>query len=287
MYVCFSEITSEMERFKLKVIFIVITIVVFINRNKIQNYLKYNWKVKDDVLMLTPHEIRILTRDRAPRTCPIVLPSYKLIFFYNQKSASTYWRYLLHYIQNISTVRKPFILQDPKKSGFTFLRDFNATEITYMMYSKNWTKATFVREPRERLLSLYLDKVVRSPFTQKLCRVNISSFEELLKVIKTCKRNSHWESQVRAPLHFYKEMMIGKFGNISKFTKALLTKIGAWNSKVETWLKSDELSQRYRNHTVGTANKLHLFYNRHLENEIFQMYIWDYKVFGFKQHYIT
>ncbi|CAC5376208.1 unnamed protein product [Mytilus coruscus] len=254
--------------------------------NKIQSFFKYNWKVKPVIPMLTTNDIKILIRNREPRTCPVVVPSYKLIFFYNQKSAATYWKYLLHYIQNISTVREPHILQDPVKSGFTFLRDFNATEITYMMYSKTWTKATFVREPRERLLSAYLDKVVKQNFFQRRCNKNISSLGEFLKVIKTCK-NSHWESQVRAPLHFYKDMMIGKFENISKFTKALLTKIGAWNTKVEKWLQSDELSLRYRIHSVGGANKLHLFYNRNLENEIFDMYSLDYKVFGFKQDYIT
>ena len=50
---------------------------------------------------------------------------------------------------------------DPRINGLKRLRrkDFSPENITTMLLSPEWTRAVFVRDPKERFLSAYLDKV--------------------------------------------------------------------------------------------------------------------------------
>lgn len=117
---------------------------------------------------------------------------------------------------------------------------FNDCNITAMMQSNQWVKAAFVREPRERILSSYLDKGQYKHVMNELCRINRQvSFYEFLEIIKRCKEG-HWVQKVRAPKHFYKQMMIGKFSEISSFTERLLKRIGASNETVVYWITSSK-----------------------------------------------
>ena len=156
---------------------------------------------------------------------PIVVAKYKLFFFYNEKSGCSYWKRLLQYIQNITNTNQ---IHSPASNKLSYLRNFNTQTIAsiYMMYDKSWIKAAFVREPRERILSAYLNKVVDENALIEFCNEYSKTFTGFLKVIKTCQ-NIHWNSQVRAPVHFYKNMIIGKMEHIFEFTELLLKKIGA------------------------------------------------------------
>ncbi|CAG2202518.1 unnamed protein product [Mytilus edulis] len=167
---------------------------------------------------------------------PIVVPKYKLIFFWSAKSACTYWKRLMQLIQGINRT----ILHDPR-SGLKTLDMFSNCKIMEMMNNEQWVKAAFVREPRERILSSYLDKGQYRHVMNEVCRINRTvSFNEFLEIIKHCK-NSHWDNQCRVPEYFYKQMMVGKFSEISSFTERLLKRIGAWNETVEHWLNSSKI----------------------------------------------
>ncbi|CAG2202540.1 CHST9 [Mytilus edulis] len=125
---------------------------------------------------------------------PIVVPKYKLIFFWSAKSACTYWKRLMQFIQGINKT----ILHDPR-SGLKNLNMFNKCTIMEMMHDEQWLKAVFVREPRERILSSYLDKGQHRHVMYEVCKINRTvSFNEFLEIIKHCK-NSHWDNQCRVP----------------------------------------------------------------------------------------
>ncbi|CAG2237095.1 CHST9 [Mytilus edulis] len=112
---------------------------------------------------------------------PIVVPKYKLIFFWNEKSACTYWKKLFQFIQGINNTEV-----HNHRNGLTTLKSFDTCEIIKMMYNESWVKAVFVREPRERLLSSYLDKAHHQHIMYQLCRVNRTvTFYEFLEIIKT------------------------------------------------------------------------------------------------------
>ena len=49
-------------------------------------------------------------------------------------------------------------IHDPAKNGLTYLTDYSLEEAQLMLNSEEWTRAVFVREPKERILSAYLDK---------------------------------------------------------------------------------------------------------------------------------
>jgi hypothetical protein len=216
-------------------------------------------------------------------SCPIVVPKYRLIFFHSEKSACTYWKRLLQYIQNIKI--KHADIHNPGKNKLTYLRHFDRDTITSMMYNTSWIKAAFVRDPRERILSAYLHRVIANDhMLRKACHNDSETFAAFLEVIQTCK-DTHWRSQVRAPAHFYKNMMIGKMEHITEFTELLLRKIGAWNRNTELWLKSKYIDAL--RHATDAKNKTMQYYNKEYEDMIFNMYRQDYEVFGFDRSYIS
>ncbi|CAC5417102.1 unnamed protein product [Mytilus coruscus] len=210
---------------------------------------------------------------------PIVVPKYKLIFFWSAKSACTYWKRLLQFIQGINKT----ILHDPR-SGLKTLNMFNNCKIMEMMNNEQWLKAVFVREPRERILSAYLDKGQHRHYLNEECKINRTvSFNEFLEIIKHCK-NEHWDKQFRVPEYFYKQMMVGKFSEISSFTERLLKSIGAWNEKVEHWLKSSK--HIYQPHATNAKSKFLTYYkDTRSQDLIFDLFSDDYKVFGFNRTY--
>ncbi|VDI63554.1 Hypothetical predicted protein [Mytilus galloprovincialis] len=210
---------------------------------------------------------------------PIVLKKYKLIFFWNEKSGCTYWKSLFYFIQglNSTNVHNSHLL--------SYLVQFNTNEITKMMFDNSWTKAVFVREPRERILSCYLDKGLNAAFMMHSCKRTPKSFLDFLKLIKQCK-GSHWEPQVKVPKFLYKNMIVGKLSDIFAFTEQLLTKIGAWNETVNVWMNSEKTEKRARHHATNSKDKLYQYYNdTKIQDIIFEMYTDDYDVFNFEKKY--
>ncbi|VDI00676.1 Hypothetical predicted protein [Mytilus galloprovincialis] len=215
---------------------------------------------------------------------PIVVPKYRLIFFWNEKSGCSYWKTLLQFIQGLKNEE----VHDPRRNGLTYLMQFKDTEITDMMFSNSWTKAVFVREPRERMLSSFLDKGLDNTYMKLNCRrPAVKSFSEFLKLIKQCN-DVHWSSQVKLPRYFYKNTMIGKMPDIYTFTQNLLKKIGAWNDNVRYWLHSKEQLERSRHHATSARDKLFQYYSdTKTQNIIFEMFSDDYEVFKFDKKYFN
>ena len=216
---------------------------------------------------------------------PIVLPKYKLIFFWNEKVACSYWKRLFQFLQGMRHSINMYNIHTPGSNKLKYLKDFKSEDVALMMYDKQWTKATFVREPRVRTLSAYLDKVVLAHFDVSYCHENTTSFGDFVRLIRKC-HDTHWSTQVRFHPKYYKDMVIGKMENISQFSKYLLLKIGAWNSDVQHFLSSVEMNNT-RHHATNANNKMIQYYNRTLENEIFRQFKLDYKIFGFNKNYIT
>lgn len=234
------------------------------------------WFKVSDIPDISKQEIKKLKRGFS--SSPVVVPKYKLIFFWNEKSGCTYWKRVLQYIQGIDLKNITNSIHDPKKNGLLYLSGFHDTDVIRMMYDDSWIKAVFVREPRERILSAYLNKGHSKRFT---CNRIITSFGDFLKWIRICP-NPHWESQVRIPRHYYTMMMTGKMVDISSFTELLLKQIGAWNDDVEKWLSSNDLNKT-RSHATQAKDNILKYYNPQFERQILDMYKDDYEVFGYNK----
>jgi hypothetical protein len=117
----------------------------------------------------------------------------------------------------------------------------------------SWTKAVFFRDPAERLLSAYLDKVQGAAYTQKIFKIGslddkdrpILSFPEFVDLVAHNNTNDvadprglhggtdpHWKPQMMTcgldyllP-HFD---FIGNVEHVSEHTRILLDKVGMWD----------------------------------------------------------
>lgn len=106
---------------------------------------------------------------------PTVNEEYKLIFFTIPKVACTEWKLLFRRMAGLDYQpgeKEVSFHQNPKTNQLVTLDQYPLHEAEKMMNSPEWTKAIFLREPKERIVSAYLNKFVsdRSYFRDKCCQ---------------------------------------------------------------------------------------------------------------------
>jgi hypothetical protein len=166
-------------------------------------------RVQRNIPELKPYD---LVYDGRRNTVPLVIKEYNLIFFLRAKVASSEWiRFFMRLENNTHWCSKHNHLN--VKGTMTLLSDYSLDEAQSMMDDPKWTKAMFVRHPKPRLLSAYLDKFVghKRRFTESTCKmygnlggknvttcieaVNREDFSFFLKEITTVNdQNVHWRS---------------------------------------------------------------------------------------------
>jgi Sulfotransferase family len=102
---------------------------------------------------------------------PIVVESHKLLFFTIPKVGTTVWKQLFRRMEGYTdwmTDQHP-LPHAPKRNGLQYLYDYPPMVADHMMTDPSWTRAIFVRDPQERLLSAYLDKGSQNPYMQFHC----------------------------------------------------------------------------------------------------------------------
>jgi Sulfotransferase family len=151
--------------------------------------------------------------------------------------------------------REPDIPHNPKKNGLRYLYHYRPTVALTLMTSPSWTRALFVRDPKERTLSAYLDKAVKKDglyVSKHCCKKELqakqqnatllltstttcgerasSSFLAFLRLIqKECCCDPHWGKQsfrIDADFRPYINF-VGKFERAQEETKRLLTEVSA------------------------------------------------------------
>ena len=129
-----------------------------------------------------------------------------------------------------------------------------------LLNDPSWTKATIFRDPAERLLSAYLDKVVGSGYTQNVFKIDLGndannkttlSFEEFVDLVTlppnfvngslenvpvghglSANTDPHWRPQsMMCGLDFLLPHFdfVGNFNFVSQHTKLLLEEVGLWD----------------------------------------------------------
>lgn len=83
------------------------------------------------------------------------------IFAYNPKVACTNWKCILRYLNGSKDYLDPAKAHDKEGSGLTFLCDIASAE--YLIKDTSIPKYAFVRNPYDRVLSAYLNKI--EPYT--------------------------------------------------------------------------------------------------------------------------
>jgi len=115
---------------------------------------------------------------------PIVIESHKLLFWTTPKVACTVWKKLFRRMEGYSDwqVENDNLPHSPYTNGLNYLYHYKPAQADLMLTDPSWTRAIFVREPKERLLSAYLDKVVgnHSYYLRKHC-CKVTTMQEILQ----------------------------------------------------------------------------------------------------------
>jgi Sulfotransferase family len=201
---------------------------------------------------------------------PVVLESHKLLFFTIPKNSCTEWKQLFRRMMGYDNWNKfPFLHpHDPRINGLSYLGTYDKAQQEEFMTSPEWTRAMFVRDPLERMLSAYLNKGLSEERYIKrwCCQISPRETEEerqqelmyLQENNPSCAQLTPWETQPTAETFtfdfFIDEFMlqcndkhwrpqsqrmypknwkflnfIGRMDNLHEDAKALLQKIGAWD----------------------------------------------------------
>ena len=253
-----------------------------------------------------------LIYDTHRNTPPIVNEEYNTIFFLVAKAGSSEWiRFFLRLINDHTWCSNKNI-HDTKKNGLKYLSDYTMEEARQMMIDPKWNKAIFVRHPKPRVLSAFLDKAVSKTdmFIEHYCdayRRHGKDFEECLnnhenfeffikEIIPTLSLNVHWRtiySRVDEKWWPYINY-VGYMESLSDHAKTFLQSIHSNIDGISAWDKigksgwSDNerscknvvnatgefLAQRDKIHTMNARQKMLEFYTPELE-KIIEDYYWD------------
>ncbi|KAI2507153.1 sulfotransferase family [Fragilaria crotonensis] len=165
---------------------------------------------------------------------PVVIESHKLIFFPVPKVADTLWLMLFRRMMGIENWQ---LLDDDPFEGLMRLSDYSVEEATEMMNSPEYTRATFVRDPKDRFLSTFVDKMMSgdASIQQSCCPEGENCLHEhqtmtdFASLIQTCDNKywmpvSNWIDKKFIPTLDF----VGHFESAQEDAKFLLDAIGAW-----------------------------------------------------------
>ena len=224
---------------------------------------------------------------------PLIVPEYKLVFFALPKVACTEWKLLFRRMYGLPEWpedKLPRDLHNPVLNQLMYISNYTLEEAQEMLTSDEWTRAVFVREPKERVLSAFLNKVVKekSFYIKKCCRSKYFHFDVDVEK-KRCKRkkqegdfayflnrtldclNPHWDPQVNAIDEKWWNQMdfVGYMHHLADDAARLLKNIysskgtSAWNDYGKDGWGSNGTAFMVRNtarHATNAHNKLRKYY---------------------------
>jgi hypothetical protein len=185
---------------------------------------------------------------------PIVVESHKLLFFSIPKCGCTLFKQLFRRMYGYSNwqAHTDTFPHQPIANGLNYLYHYTPAEAQLMLTDPSWTRAIFFRDPKERLLSAYLDKALaqRGKYLRvHCCRGTLDtkrllqcqtpniraddaliSFTDFLEGIVAQCDDPHWRAQARRlPDKYWPYInFIGNMNRLEMDTKVLLQRIGAW-----------------------------------------------------------
>jgi hypothetical protein len=183
---------------------------------------------------------------------------------------------------------------NPDANGLTYLADYSRPVASDLWRSPEWTKVLFVRDPKERLLSAYLDKVERNP-SQKLplgtccpetrdCVNRTTTLADFAHLVDTsCLRlGDHWNLQSERMEQKYWPYVnfIGDLDTAAQDARRLLEQLGAWEEFGKSgWGKDGKqaiFAEVQDIHKTDASSKLSKYYTPDLEAYVEQIYTADY-----------
>jgi hypothetical protein len=231
---------------------------------------------------------------------PVVIEEYKLIFFSTPKIGCTVWLQLLRRMMHFSdwntigTEYDKLLPWDPEINGLKYLNDYNLTYVNDIMTNPKWVRAIFIRDPKERFVSAYVDKVLRNenylekkccPTTGDCVEPSRRSIANFAKVAKQCN-NSHWKPQTSQMSNQQWSYInfVGHIDTILSDSERLLKKFGVWERYgTSGWgttgkdrIFQSKVGDIGRAHATNAKQYLRSYVTKELEKELNQYYANDY-----------
>ena len=231
-------------------------------------------------------------------SAPYILERHKLLFFTVPKNSCTEWKRLLRRMTGIKDWKSYGVrtVHDPTRNGIKRLDQISEEEQYEIMTSPNWTRAIFVRDPLERLLSAFIDKGIRTWHIEEGCcrgyqlKQNNTLRQQQCQLLKSLKQNHthptmeqftfetfvegfasqcddpHWapQSQKLKPSNWQFINFVGQFHSLEHDARCLLEKVGAWEEYGSNgWGEHGNLSLFQRNtatHRTSARDKMAEFF---------------------------
>ena len=239
-------------------------------------------------LLRFPHDSILMTS--FPGCVPFVLPKQKLLLFTVLKVSSTVFTQVAKRLDgNPSWSNNCGNIQNPLLTNLTYLTDLPPRDAEELLLDPDWTKAIFVRDPKERVLSAYLNKAVgETQYIKRRCceqksspvhellechdphSLPIISFEEFLKVVVPQCKDGHWcrQSELLRPVQWPHINFVGHFDRLEADTRRLLDDVlGVWEEMGATGWPHGSLyaGSSTVGHQTGAHNRMLQYYTPELE----------------------
>lgn len=248
---------------------------------------------RDRRLQVLPGDYIYYKNEDSWDSSPIVVESHKLIFFTVPKVGCTVWKQLFRRMKHFEDwkTQEKGLPHDPFLNGLSYLNDFTVDEATVMMKSPEWTRAMMVRDPKQRLLSAFVDKSVRNDHEHirlHCCKDGscIKDAQTVAGFLRLCRRCSddHWRPQndrMEAKYWPYIDSIL-HIETAAEDAKALLQNIGAWDEYGATgWGKSGNLPifqrQNGGEHSNFVETQVWKWYTPQIEQQVVRFYQQDYE----------
>jgi Sulfotransferase family len=241
---------------------------------------------------------------------PVVLEEFKLLFYTQAKVGCTVWKMLFRRMMKYDNWDVEnccgLIPWNPKTNGLKYLYDYDLRTANKMLNDPHWTRAIFVRDPKERFLSAYLDKARQNPYflEQQCCGSQIQcgtdtiynagqSPSAFFSFITQCD-NAHWRPQSeRLPTTKTKSNkssnnalwstinFVGHMETVAVDAERLLRLVGAWQGYgASGWGRNGTegiFSTNTAKHATLAAHRLREFLTPELEAQLDRYYQEDYR----------
>ena len=232
---------------------------------------------------------------------PFVVESHKLIFFSFPKVACTVWKQLFRRMEGYDVwIGKKAKIHDPLFNGLKYLTQYSLENATRIMNDPAYTKAAFVRDPKDRFLSAFLDKGLQQDgifVLDHCCRTDKQCWPEsnrslahFFELTKVC-RDEHWIPMNERLDSKYLPLIdfIGSMDNQQEDAKRLLQIIGAWddfgasgwgvNGTEQIFQSKSTVTHATSSNASDAWNRMNKYYTPELERAVEERYAGDYDIF--------
>jgi hypothetical protein len=228
---------------------------------------------------------------------PFVLEDHKLVFIWFPKVGCTVWKRLFRRMMGYTdwNTKNP---HPANENGLVVLDDLDPDQVTRILNAPDWTVVMILRDPKDRLLSAYLDKIVRAEgkCIRRCCNFNDACMNHsrtlpgFVELIPRCP-NVHWRPQALfVPNNVLPVVdFVGHMETIQQDAKRLLTRLGVWqefgqsgwgvHGNESIFASKSHVEHSTSNDMTDMKSRLAKYYTPELEKKVEDMYAIDYSFF--------